>query len=303
LSIDTMPRELPEPPAGRISVSIATLRILVRSGPLTVVLVGVPLVVALLAPLIAPYHYDLQTLSDSLLPPAWLEGGSSAYLLGTDGLGRDVLSRIIYGIRTSLMVAGAAVLIAAIVGVVVGVLAGYFQGWLDQLLMRIADAQLAFPFILLGIAVIALTGPSIPTLIAVLSLRGWVIYAKVIRAVTLSLRERGFIEAVRSLGAGDSRIVVSHVLPNIVSPILVLSSFQLAELLVVESALSFLGLGVPPPLPSLGSMLGDGRQYLTSAWWIGTFPGLVIVLMVLGINMLGDTMRDVLDPRSPTRTV
>jgi peptide/nickel transport system permease protein/dipeptide transport system permease protein len=261
------------------------------------VLILVAIVVAVFAPALAPHEATAFDLLHRLAPPAWDTGGSWKHPLGTDPLGRDVLSRTIYGARTSLAIAGAAMLAAAAVGIVLGLVSGYAGSWADALIMRLADIQLSFPYLLLAIAVMALLQPSLVNLILVLVLRSWVVYARLVRVVTRSAREREFVTAARALGGGGARIVFRHIAPNVVGPAIVVSSFQLAELIIVESSLSFLGLGVQPPTPSWGSMVSEGRAYISSAWWLSAFPGLAIVLAVLGANLTGDALRRALDPR------
>ena len=286
----------PVPPAVQPPLTSLVTRVWRAVGPGGLVVVAVVLV-ALLAPVLAPHRMTAFDLVHRLAPPAWDAGGSWAHPLGTDPLGRDVLSRILYGARTSLAVAGAAVLLAAALGIFLGLLSGYAGSWVDALIMRLADIQLSFPYLLLAIAVMALLKPSLVNLIIVLVLRSWVVYARLIRVVTLSAREREFVTAARALGGGGARIVLRHIAPNAVGPAIVVSSFQLAELIIVESSLSFLGLGVQPPTPSWGGMVSDGREYVSSAWWLSAFPGLAIVLTVLGANLFGDALRRALDPR------
>ncbi len=287
---------VPVPPAVQPPLTSPVTRVWRAVGPGGLVVVAVVLV-ALLAPVLAPHRMTAFDLVHRLAPPAWDAGGSWAHPLGTDPLGRDVLSRILYGARTSLAVAGAAVLLAAALGILLGLLSGYAGSWVDALIMRLADIQLSFPYLLLAIAVMALLKPSLVNLIIVLVLRSWVVYARLIRVVTLSAREREFVTAARALGGGGARIVLRHIAPNAVGPSIVVSSFQLAELIIVESSLSFLGLGVQPPTPSWGGMVSDGREYVSSAWWLSAFPGLAIVLTVLGANLFGDALRRALDPR------
>ncbi len=252
---------------------------------------------ALLAPVVAPHDPLEQDLARRLRPGAWGEGGTWRNLFGTDQLGRDLLSRVIHGARLSLGVGLAAVALAGTAGVGIGLVAGYYRGALDRVLMRLADIQLGMPFLLLAITIIAVFGPSIRNLIVVLSLGGWVVYARVVRGQVLSLRERGFIEAARALGARDGRILRHHLLPNVLPSVLVLASFALAQNIILESALSFLGLGAGPRTPSWGAMLSDSRAYLATAWWLATVPGLAIMLTVLSINTVGDWLRDTLDPQ------
>jgi ABC-type dipeptide/oligopeptide/nickel transport system permease subunit len=225
-------------------------------------------------------------------------GGTWDNVLGSDQLGRDILSRLIYGCRTSMLLAVAGVALAAVLGVLVGLISGYFSARLDALIMRVADVQLSFPYLLLAIAFMALLGTRLSNLILVLVLRSWVVYARLVRVSVLSLREREFVTSARALGAGDWRIVFRHIAPNVAAPAIVVSTLQLAELIIVESSLSFLGLGVQPPIPSWGTMVSQGREYISTAWWLVTLPGLAIVLTVLGTNLFGDALRDVLDPRS-----
>ena len=252
---------------------------------------------ALLAPWIAPWDPGRQVLLKRLKPPAWQARGSLEHPLGTDHLGRDILSRIIHGSRIALLVGLAAVLISGILGMAIGLVAGYFRGKVDDVLMRLADVQLAFPFILLAIAVIGVLGPNLRNIIIVIGVSSWVVYARVVRGEVLSIREREFVQAAIALGSRDGRILVRHVLPNAFTPWLVVATLDMARVIVIESALSFLGLGVQPPTPTWGGMLADGRVYLSTAWWLATFPGLAILVTVLGINLFGDGLRDTLDPR------
>ena len=252
---------------------------------------------ALLAPLVAPHDPLDQDLSKRLRPGPWDEGSAWRNPLGTDQLGRDLLSRVIYGARLSLGVGLVAVALAGTAGVGIGLAAGYYRGALDRVLMRLADIQLGMPFLLLAITIIAVFGPGIRNLIVVLSLGGWVVYARVVRGQVLSLREQGFVEAARALGARDGRILLRHLLPNVLPSVIVLASFALAQNIILESALSFLGLGAGPRTPSWGAMLSDSRAYLATAWWLATVPGLAIMLTVLSINTVGDWLRDALDPQ------
>jgi peptide/nickel transport system permease protein len=250
---------------------------------------------AVLAPVLAPSNPTQTGFSTRVRPPAIL-GAPSGFVLGSDNLGRDILSRVLYGGRLSLSLAAASVVLSAVVGVTLGLLSGYAGGKVDDAIMRIVDVQLAFPVILLAIAVVAVVGTSMTALIGVLVLSGWVLYARTVRANVLSLKEQEYIGAARALGAGDVRIVLHHVLPNTMAPIIVVATVQLATMLLLESGLSFLGLGIQPPTPSWGRMLAEGRDYLSNAWWISTVPGIAISLAVLGANLLGDGLRDLLDP-------
>jgi peptide/nickel transport system permease protein len=267
-----------------------------------VVLVGTLVIVAgvvlaALAPALAPADPIRNDLLARLAPPMWMEGGSARHPLGTDTLGRDVVSRLLYGARVSLLVGFAAVLVAGVVGVALGLVAGYYGGRLDDLLMRLGDVQLAFPVLVLAIAVLSVLGASLGNVIVVLGLTGWVTYARIARAETLSLRHREFVEGARALGARDAAILWRHILPNVLPPITVVATFSVARTIIAEASLSFLGLGIPPPAPSWGAMLDEGRNYLTTGWWLALFPGVAILALVLGINLVGDWLRDVLDPR------
>ena len=231
-----------------------------------------------------------------LRPPAWQAAGTRANLLGTDQLGRDVYTRLVYGARISLVVGLATVLISAALGSTMGLVAGYFEGRLGMGLMRLADIQLAFPFLLLALAVVATVGAGLLNVILILGIAGWATFARVVRAQVLSIKQREYVEAVRAIGAGHPTIVTRHVVPNVLTPVIVLATATVANNIVVEASLTFLGLGVQPTFPSWGSMLADARDYLAVAWWMGIFPGLALMLTVLAINLLGDWLRDYLDP-------
>ena len=275
---------------------------MITVGRQGVVLVGTLVIVAsvvlaALAPALAPVDPIRNDLLARLAPPMWMEGGSARHPLGTDTLGRDVVSRLLYGARVSLLVGFAAVLVAGVVGVALGLVAGYYGGRLDDLLMRVGDVQLAFPVLVLAIAVLSVLGASLGNVIIVLGLTGWVTYARITRAETLSLRHRDFGAGARALGARDAAILWRHILPNVLPPITVVATFSVARTIIAEASLSFLGLGIPPPAPSWGAMLDEGRNYLTTGWWLALFPGLAILALVLGINLVGDWLRDALDPR------
>jgi peptide/nickel transport system permease protein len=278
---------------------------LIRRSPLAVagaLVVGLVVVAAVAAPLLATSDPIDQDLTVVLKPPFWLEDGSVQHPLGTDHLGRDVYSRLVYGAQISLTISVLAALLGAVVGVVAGLVAGYHGGRLGAVIMRIVDLNLAFPLILLALAVVALLGASLKNLVIVMTITTWMIYARVVRGLTLTLREREFVQAVRALGAHDVRIIARHVLPNLLAPVLVIWTLEVARVILMESALSFLGLGVPPPTPTWGRMLAEGRDYLTVAGWISIFPGLAIMVTVLGINFLGDGLRDLLDPQLRQQT-
>ena len=271
-------------------------RVVVRLG-----LAGIPFLAtiycALFAPWVAPRDPFEQDLDRRLLPPFFVAGGSMANPLGTDQIGRDVLSRIIYGARVSLPVGLAATLLGGVVGVLLGAVAGYFRGRVDRVLTRIMDIQLSFPFLLFAISVIALSGPSLRILVVVLAIGSWVGYGRIVRGMALSLREREFVQAAQALGASPMRIVVREVLPNVLPTALVVATLELGRAIILEATLSFLGLGVQPPTPTWGTSLSDAREYIQIAWWTATFPGLAIMLVVLSVNLLGDALRDLLDPR------
>lgn len=242
-----------------------------------------------------PLYSDLRL---RLQPPAWLEGGSWDHMLGTDNIGRDVFSRIVLGARWSIIIAGSAAMIAAAIGIAAGVAAGYRGGWLDSIIMRAVDVQLAFPVVILLIAVVGVVGPGTAQLIVVMGVTGWAQYARIVRGSTLALRNRDFVEAARAQGATAWRIMGKDILPNLTSEIIVLTSFNLASLILLESGLSFLGLGIQPPRPSWGGMVGEARDYLQTGWWILAFAGGTIALAVLSFNFLGDGLRDALDPQT-----
>jgi peptide/nickel transport system permease protein len=254
------------------------------------------IVAALAAPWIAPADPIRQSLRGRLSVPTLSGADGKAHLLGTDHLGRDVFSRVIYGARVSLLVGFAAVIVGGIVGATLGLLAGFRGGWIDNIIMTVADAQLAFPFILLAIGIIAVLGPSFPTLIVVIGLSGWVTYARVLRSQVLVLRSREFVDAIHALGGSVARVIARHVLPNVLSSLVVIATLELARAIVLEATLSFLGLGVQPPTPSWGGMVHEGREYLDSAWWISTAPGIVLMLTSIVVSRTGDWLRDLLDP-------
>ena len=253
-------------------------------------------VLALLAPWISPHDPLAQVLPDRLKPPAWLPGGSPTYLLGTDANGRDLLSRILWGARTSLEIGVLSVLLGAAIGVTSGLLAGYRGGWLDTIIGRLADIQQAIPLLILALAVIAVVGSSILNLVLVLGIGSWLYYYRVVRGEVLAVRERPYIDAARAVGAGDRRILLHHILPNVAGSIVVIVTLELPQVILFTAGLTFLGLGVPPPTPEWGRLIFDGRDYLQSAWWLTVEPAVFLVLFVLGVNLLGDALRDRLDP-------
>jgi peptide/nickel transport system permease protein len=251
---------------------------------------------AVFAPWVSPHDPLAVNIQHRLAPPVWMEGGDAQHLLGTDQVGRDLLSRMIYGGRVSLVVGVSAVLLSATIGVLLGLGAGYFGGRPDWTIMTAINVMLTFPFVLLALAVIAVLGPSLGNMIIVLGAAGWPIYARIVRAETMAIREREFVLAGRALGMSHARIVFRQILPNLLSPIVVIATLQVAQVIILESFLSFLGLGVQPPTPAWGNMLGEGRVYMLNSWWIAAFPGSAIFLTTLAINLMGNALRDWLDP-------
>ncbi|UCD77770.1 MAG: ABC transporter permease [Desulfobacterales bacterium] len=283
----------------RLRFMAATLREVARRP--SALIGGIMIAVILLISVFFPLFYAVDPLEQDLLarftPPAWQEGGSWVYPLGADNLGRDILARLLYGSRVSLLVGFAAVLVAELAGILLGLFSGYYGGKTDNFIMRVADIFMAYPFMLLTISVIAVLGTSIFNLILVLGLSDWVTYARTIRGSVLSLKEKEFVEASRAIGTPHRVIIFRHILPNVISPLLVLGTLRVANIIIWESGLSFLGMGVPPPMPTWGRMLAEGRLYITDAWWLVTLPGIAIMLTILSINLLGDGLRDALDPR------
>ena len=267
------------------------------STGLSLLLLLVMVVCAAVPELLSPHDPYQQDLAKRLLGPVFSANFDQAHLLGTDQLGRDVLSRIIHGARITLLVSVLAVVMSSILGTAVGLYSGYRGGWVDLVVMRLIDMQLAFPVILLVIAVVAVVGPSLTTLVVIIGLSGWPRFARVARGSVLSAKEMDYVDAARAVGAGRWRIMVQHILPNIMSALIVYASFELARMVLLEATLSFLGLGVQPPTPTWGGMINDGRQYIFQSWGVSFFPGLAILLLILIFNMLGDDLRDALDPR------
>ncbi|UBV44688.1 ABC transporter permease (plasmid) [Deinococcus taeanensis] len=257
------------------------------------VLTGGVLAAVLFAHLLFPAGTDTMDLTARLSPPTF----SGTHPLGTDPIGRDVLARVVYGGRISLLVGIVSVSLSAVIGILLGLFAGFYRGRLDAFLMRLADIQLAFPFILLAMTVIAILGPGLWKLIAVMVASQWAQYTRLVRGQVLALREREYVQAANALGASNSRLIFRHIVPNALGPVIVLATLNIANNILLESGLTFLGLGVDPQVPSWGGMLADGRTYLQSAWWVSVFPGVAITLTVLGFNLLGDWLRDHLDPQ------
>jgi peptide/nickel transport system permease protein len=267
-------------------------------GMALVLLMVLTAVAGPMLPLPDPVRGDLRA---RMSPPTLSVTGLGTHPLGTDQLGRDILSRIVTGSRVTLGVAMSAVLLGGVIGVLLGLIAGYFGGWPDRLMMRLVDIQLAIPLMLLALMVVAALGPSLSNLIIVLALTSWVRYARIVRGSVLAIREREFVQSARAIGAGAGRILLLHILPNVLTPALVVATLELSRVIVLEAGLSFLGLGVQPPAPDWGRMLAEGRTYISSGWWIITLPGVALMLCVLGVNLTGDWLRDKFDPRMAGR--
>ncbi|HWT82096.1 MAG TPA: ABC transporter permease, partial [Candidatus Methylomirabilis sp.] len=267
-----------------------------RAGILGLAIVAGVSALAIFAEAVSPYDPYDQKVARRLTPPVWAERGSSLHVLGTDPVGRDVLSRLIFGSRVSLATGVVSVLIAAVIGIVLGLLGGYYGGTVDSVINNLVNVMMAFPFMLLALTAIAVMGPSFRNLVIVLGITGWPIYTRVVRAETYHLKGLEFVTAARAMGFPGLSIVAKHIFPNLVNTIIVTSSLEVARMIIQESFLSFLSLGVQPPTPSWGGMLGEGRMYMLTHPWLATFPGLAIFATTLGINLLGDGLRDLLDP-------
>ncbi len=267
-------------------------------GAVGALLIAFAVVVAIAAPWISPAKPTQIDLRARLAPPVWLEGGKPNHLLGSDNVGRDVLSRVIWGSRISLTVGAAAALLGMVLGSTLGLLAGYFSGWVDAVISWLINVQLAFPFTLLAIFLLGTVGGGFAAVVVVLALATWVNYARIVRGQVLAIRAQDYVLAARAVGVPTLRTLLRYILPNTAAPIVVVASFSTAQAILTQAALSFLGVGIDPSVPSWGAMLDEGCNYLQSAWWIAVFPGLAIALTVLGANLLGDGLRDWLDPRS-----
>ena len=274
------------------------VRLRLRSYPLIPAFVLLALLVfpAITADWLAPHDPVHGSVKDRRQPPVFF-GGTWKYPLGTDRIGRDILSRIMYGARVSLSISLVGIFVGGIIGASLGMLAGYFGGWIDTVIMRLVDISLALPAILLALVLAAATGPSFQTIIVVVAFVLWALYARQVRGEVLSIRERDFVARARVAGASQLRVMVRHILPNVTNTIIVLATLQVGSVIILEAALSFLGLGIPRPTPAWGIMVADGRQLIVSAWWISFFPGLAITLTVFSLNLLGDWLRDRLDPK------
>jgi peptide/nickel transport system permease protein len=263
----------------------------------SLIIIVTMLFVAVFAPVIAPHSPIDQTLADKLLPPFWEDGGSTKYLLGTDAFGRDVLSRLFYGARVSMIVSALALSVGGGVGLVIGIVSGYVGGRVDNLLMRIVDAALAFPAILFALLLAVTMGQGLRTIIIAISLLLWARFARVVRGEVLAVKQRDYIALARVHGCSPARIMVTHILPNVMNTFMVLLTLYVGVVIVAEASLSFLGAGIPPPTPSWGLMVSEGRGKIASAWWLSLLPGIAITLVVLAFNLFGDWLRDRLDPK------
>jgi peptide/nickel transport system permease protein len=251
---------------------------------------------AVAAPWITPHNPEVGNLRARLTPPTWTVRGEAAHPLGTDHLGRDVLARLLYGSRITLLVGLLSVVIAGVLGILLGLVSGYYGGIIDRIVTIIMDIQMSFPFLTLAIALVAVLGPGLRNVIVVLGVSGWVLYSRIVRGEVMRLRESEYVEAARAIGARHMRIMFRTILPNILAPVIIVATFAFAQVVIVESSLSFLGIGVQPPTPTWGTMLSDAREYLQIGWWLTFFPGGALMFLVLAINMFGDWLRDYLDP-------
>lgn len=268
-----------------------------RSAVVAVGIVLLFVLIAIFAPWIAPHDPDETDLLLRLQPPAWMDGGDWSYVLGCDALGRDLLSRIIYGSRVSIFIGTAVVVLATGIGIVAGLMAGYLRGWVDTVISRLVDILLAFPYLLFAIGLMAMMGPGLENIILALVYKEWVIPCRLVRGETMALREVEFVEAARAVGASSGYIMAREILPNILSPVIVVSTIRMAHVIILEASLSFLGIGVQPPTASWGSLVADGRSFIMDAWWISTFSGFAILALVLAINVASQGLRDAFDPR------
>ena len=272
-------------------------RSLKRLPVIPVIIVSALIFTSIFADFLAPYGFNEQSLPNRLKPPCWMEGGSTKFILGTDLLGRDVLSRLIYGARVSLLISVMGILVAGSIGAVLGVVSGFYGGRLDSLIMRACDATLSLPIILIALLLAVVLGPSLANLIYIVGLVLWARYARVVRGEVLSWKQNEFVAYARVAGASSLKIMARHIFPNVVNTLMVLITFETGYVIILESSLSFLGTGVPPPTPSWGSMVADGRGYIITGWWLSVFSGLAISLVVLALNLFGDWLRDFLDPK------
>ncbi|WP_404455333.1 ABC transporter permease [Virgibacillus necropolis] len=294
----------PETRDSRNKVILKWFKLLLRSrtGTVGLLIVTSVVLIAIFAPLLAPHDPVKMNPLKALQPPAWIGNGTVNHFLGTDSLGRDILSRIIYGTRISLLVGACSVVVAGIIGMFIGIVSGYYGGLIDNIFMRIVDTFLAVPSILLILVMLTVFDPGILTLILVIGVTNWITYARVIRGEVLSLKQLEFVKAAKTIGTSKTTVMIRHLLPNVISSFIVISTLSVATAIILEASLSFLGLGIQPPTVSWGGMLSEGRDYLATNWWIATFPGIAITVTVLGIIFLGDWLRDVLDPKLQGRS-
>lgn len=284
--------------AGMTKQRINRVAKVVRRMPLIPsLIILVFILVALLAPLIAPHSATQGSLSEKYIPPMWAKGGNSDYVLGTDKLGRDILSRLIWGARISLQVSLFSVLAGGVIGSVLGLVAGYWGGWADAVIMRAADVALALPGIILAFVLAMVLGPSFTNVIIIVGFLLWARYARQARGEVLSIKEKDYVTLARAAGCSDLRIIIWHIFPNVVNTLVVLATLQIGWVIILESSLSFLGVGLPPPQPAWGSMVAEGRGLIATAWWVSLFPGLAIAVTVLALNLFGDWLRDAIDPK------
>lgn len=260
-------------------------------------IIAVMTLMAVLAPLLAPHDPISQSLREKLLPPFWMQGGTTKYLLGTDAFGRDILSRLIHGARVSLMVAGLALFAGGGVGLAIGIVAGYLGGFIDNVLMRLVDAAFTFPAILFALLLAVTMGQGLGTLVIAISLLLWASFARIIRGEVLALKSRDFVALAKVRGCSPTRIMATHILPNVLNTFMVLVTLNIGVVIIAEASLSFLGAGIPPPTPTWGLMVSEGRGRIADAWWVSLIPGVAITLLVLSVNLFGDWLRDRLDPR------
>ncbi len=263
---------------------------------LAIIIISALVVLALVGPRIAPYNPNTGDLRSRLMPPLWEEGGSTEHILGTDAVGRDVLSRLIYGARNTLLVCVLAIALAGTIGSLLGIVSGYLGGWVDSVIMRITDLMFSLPMILLALIFAVLFGPSFTNIVIIISLVLWAQYARMARGETLRIKGLDFVALAKTAGCSAPRIMMRHILPNVSSSLIVLATLQVGTVIILESALSFLGVGLPVTSPSWGIMIAEGRSYITSAWWLSVVPGLAILLTVLSFNILGDALNDYLNP-------
>lgn len=287
----------PERPGARVWKKVLGSFAQNRRLVIGALVIGIVVALAVFAPAVAPYAANSQAPEFNLQPPLYRDPGSPIHLFGTDSLGRDVFSRVLFGSRVSLLIGVTAVAVAGSIGVIMGMLAGYFGGIVETLIMGLTDALLAIPFVLLAIVAAAIFGQSLVGLIFILGLTGWLGYARIVRGTVLSLKQLVYVEAAKALGVSPLGILVRHILPGVWAPVIVVATQQVGTMIIAESSLSFLGVGVPPTIPTWGSMISDGRSYIQTGWWISTLPGLALMVTVLAVYIFGDGVRDALDPR------